>query len=564
MMINLSADKIKAIILGHAVGDALGVPVEFASREELDNDPITGMEGFGTYPYPAGSWSDDTSMTLCALDSLAKGTVDLDDIMVNFGKWYYKDEFTPTGEMFDVGNTCSYAIDNYFAKHMDVQHCGLTGERSNGNGSLMRIIPFVLYTVATYGTRKFNRLWEAAAVGSSLTHNHVRSRIACEIYATVLSFLIEKPTKSAVCVGINQHRKWNEFGCAEYDYFKRVDSNILKSLSRNEIKSSGYVIDTLEAALWCLLTTDSYKECVLTAVNLGDDTDTVAAVAGGLAGALYGLEAIPKEWLDKLQKRDYIESLCDKAAKVWERKEAIKICDTHMHVVPCFDDGSESIEMSLEMLSQAYRQGVRRVFCTSHSWYDNAEKTKYELAFAELKKEAKKFFPKIELLTGCEVYCEYDDIDEIVELLDAGTLPTMNGTKYVLTEFYPDVGREEAIMIVSTLLLHGYIPIIAHAERYWELRAADISAMIEMGCKIQINLFSLSEESDERTKLNAEMYCRSRLVSFVGSDAHRTNHRPPRMDSGAKRLSEICDEEYVRQICFENSTMLVPSRDEDN
>lgn len=130
---NLSSEKIKAIILGHAVGDALGVPVEFADRKELDESPVTDMQGFGTYPVPAGSWSDDTSMTLCALESLAKGTINIDDIMVNFGKWYYKDEFTPTGEMFDAGNTCSIAIDNYFEKDMDIKDCGLTGEWSNGN-----------------------------------------------------------------------------------------------------------------------------------------------------------------------------------------------------------------------------------------------------------------------------------------------------------------------------------------------------------------------------------------------------------------------------------------------
>ena len=110
-------DKVvKAVILGHAVADALGVPVEFCSRDELVKKPITDMIGFGTYPYPEGSWSDDTSMSLCTLESLTLGMVNYDDIMINFGKWYYDDDFTPTGEMFDVGNTCSTAIDNYFVK----------------------------------------------------------------------------------------------------------------------------------------------------------------------------------------------------------------------------------------------------------------------------------------------------------------------------------------------------------------------------------------------------------------------------------------------------------------
>ena len=110
---NMINDKIKAVMLGHAVGDALGVPVEFCERNELAEKPITDMVGYGTYPYPEGCWSDDTSMSLAALDSLANGKLDFDDIMVKFGEWYYDDEYTPTGEMFDVGNTCSYAIDNY-------------------------------------------------------------------------------------------------------------------------------------------------------------------------------------------------------------------------------------------------------------------------------------------------------------------------------------------------------------------------------------------------------------------------------------------------------------------
>ena len=144
----MDAYKIKSVILGHAVGDALGVPVEFVSRAELDRNPVEDMEGYGTYPYPAGCWSDDTSMSIAAFDSLADDKVDWKEIMVNFGKWYYKDKYTPTGEMFDVGNTCSTAIENYFKYGKPLSFCGLTYERSNEHGSLMRIHPFALYEYA--------------------------------------------------------------------------------------------------------------------------------------------------------------------------------------------------------------------------------------------------------------------------------------------------------------------------------------------------------------------------------------------------------------------------------
>ena len=317
-------NKIKSVVVGHAVGDALGVPVEFASREELEENPVTDMEGFGTYPYPAGSWSDDTSMSLAALKSLAKGKIDWDEIMQNFGKWYYGDEFTPTGELFDVGNTCATAIENYFVHKKSYLNCGLSNERSNGNGSLMRIHPFALYEYAK-GTLNVDVIHTA----STLTHAHQRSKIACGIYSFVLWELLKSPSKASVIRGLcNAKRYYWDFEEVKSYYkmlFRKIglterhfeNPNTFEPAKRDEIKSSGYVVDTIEAAIWCILNTKSYKECLLTAVNLGDDTDTVAAVAGGLAGALYGYDAIPKNWLNALIKREYIENMCEIACNVW-------------------------------------------------------------------------------------------------------------------------------------------------------------------------------------------------------------------------------------------------------
>lgn len=309
-MAKLTAEKIKGIILGHAVADALGVPVEFSSREALDRSPVTDMTGYGTYNMPAGAWSDDTTMELCALESLAKGNLDLDDIMQNFGKWVYKGEFTPTGKLFDIGNACRSAIFNYFERHADTAHCGLTEASSNGNGSLMRIIPFALYGYCRQEDVRY-----LAEVGSALTHAHLRSKIACYVYSLIIVKMLDNPSKDVIGEAISEAK--NYYGSSEeWAYYEPLFSIAVRE--RDTIKSTGYVVDSLEAALWCLLTTNSYKECVLKAVNLGGDTDTVAAIAGGLAGALYGLDAIPKEWLDTLLKRDYIEELCEKAAKAWE------------------------------------------------------------------------------------------------------------------------------------------------------------------------------------------------------------------------------------------------------
>ena len=149
-------DKIKAVVFGHAVGDALGVPVEFCRREELTQAPVTTMTGYGSYPVPAGAWSDDTSMALAALDILSCGKINEFEIMVNFAMWLDEGRFTPTGECFDVGRTCMNAIRSFISRcytkengfvhpfDFDLTECGECGETSNGNGSLMRIHPFSL------------------------------------------------------------------------------------------------------------------------------------------------------------------------------------------------------------------------------------------------------------------------------------------------------------------------------------------------------------------------------------------------------------------------------------
>ena len=306
-------EKIKAVVIGHAIGDALGVPVEFASRAELDNAPVTDMEGYGTYPVPAGAWSDDTSMSLCTMDALIKYGLDYDRIMVNFGKWYYNDGFTPTGEMFDVGNTCSTAIENYVVYKKHYTMCGLNGERDNGNGSLMRIHPMVLYLANR--DMPLQAKMDIIHTTSALTHAHMRSKIACGIYAFVLWRLLKDNNKASIIYGLKDAEEYYKSEPEAIHYkniFDFIDPDNVHRMLRDKVKSTGYVVDTLEAVLWCILNTKTYKDCVLKAVNLGDDTDTVAAVAGGLAGALYGYDEIPQEWKDTLAKRNEIEEMCDK------------------------------------------------------------------------------------------------------------------------------------------------------------------------------------------------------------------------------------------------------------
>jgi ADP-ribosyl-[dinitrogen reductase] hydrolase len=317
-------------IMGLCVADALGVPVEFVDRETLRNNPVVGMRSYGTHNQPAGTWSDDTSMTLCLVDSLSKG-LDYKDIMTNFLAWLEKRAYTPHGEVFDVGISTKKALKRFSDGTIPLE-CGGTTEHDNGNGSLMRILPILFYLQSIYGT-EFKGIDEAFSIihnVSALTHAHKRSQLACGIYISIAALLMGgMDLKIAVELGIYEamkyYRKHAEFA-DELRYFKRLESKSFAKLPEAKIKSSGYVVDTLEAAIWCLLKTNSYKDCVLKAVNLGEDTDTVAAVTGGLAGLRYGYESIPKEWISTIAKRDYIESLCNQLYAYFSRTGVNNLC----------------------------------------------------------------------------------------------------------------------------------------------------------------------------------------------------------------------------------------------
>ena len=305
-------------ILGLAVGDAMGVPVEFISRQEIAKNPVVSMREYGTHDQPMGTWSDDTSLTLALMDSIVeKNGIDYKDIMDRFSSWIMHNDYTASGVAFDVGNATGRAIMNY-GRGMKPLECGGVSEYENGNGSLMRILPLAYYLKMQDNTSISYRMKVVHNV-SALTHRHPISLIGCGIYIHIAMELLEGrlPLYEAVELGIKTALEYYEGSMRnELCAYSRInDLSKFKTLPERDIRSSGYVVHTLEAALWCLLNTNSYAECILKAVNLGDDTDTVGAGAGGLAGIHYGLGKIPKDWLDVIVKRDYIESLCGRLEK---------------------------------------------------------------------------------------------------------------------------------------------------------------------------------------------------------------------------------------------------------
>ncbi len=550
----ISRGQIKGVIFGHSVGDALGVPVEFLSREELSRSPVTDMMGYGTYPYPKGTWSDDTSMSLAALDVLSCGYSDLDEIMENFIKWYKDGEYTPAGICFDIGSTCARAINTYLENGRDAYACGQNTEQANGNGSLMRIHPFVLYIASMRDemTREDVSLINRA---SSLTHSHPRSSAGCIIFASVLLELLKEPVKNSVYAGIKKSSLLFP-SLKEAKHYSRLFNEDFKNIEIDEIKSSGYVVDTLEAAIWCILNTDSYHDCVLKAVNLGDDTDTVGAVAGALAGALYGFEGIDKSWIDALLKYDYIDEMCERAYRVWNTRA--NIVDLHAHLIPEVDDGASTFEMSLEMLKSLHAMGVNTVFCTSHNNYFEGVSEVYYNNFDKLSRLLEKELPTMRLYHGCEMHTLMKTVDDNLRGLNYGQSRTLAETRYVLTEFNTSTDFYEIKAVVKRLLSEGLIPIIAHAERYVCLSDNKlVDELIGLGAYIQINAYSIVKETSKDIKSRAREMLENKQVAFIGSDAHRTTHRPPDILDGVRYIYAKLSRDYADDICFRNAERLI-------
>jgi len=274
------------------------------------------MIGGGNRGYPSGTWSDDSSMTLCALDSLTQcNGFDLTDMMGRFVRWAQYGYMTSTGKAFGIGRTTFAAICRFHrGEHFPAY--GGKSEKDNGNGSLMRILPVVLFNYFCKANESDEQRLETVYQASQLTHAHMRSQVACGIYSFIAEELLRKPAKSSIRVGIKKSSELYQ-NHEEYLHFSRLFSEGFSSLPVEEIKSGGYVVDTLEAAVWCLMNSDTYKACVLNAVNLGGDADTTAAVAGGLAGILYGEAALPETWLSQLANSKMIDDLCKKAAEAW-------------------------------------------------------------------------------------------------------------------------------------------------------------------------------------------------------------------------------------------------------
>ena len=316
--------KTDDLIFGVATGDAMGFPVQFFKREQAKAANVTKMLAHWTGNYPAGSWSDDTSLTLALADSLGEtDSIDYDDIMRRFLLWLEGGSYTPKGKTFDIGQTCFNAIEK-FKKGVPPLECGGQKERECGNGSLMRISPLAFYIQKKFGERAFEnpQVFELIHNVSRLTHAHPIALLGCDIFVAMLFSLLNVSKKEKALLFayekalsfVEQNPEYKE-AFSKYDRLLAPD---FCTLPEGKIASTGYVVDTLEAAVWCFLTTGSYRECILKVVNLGGDTDSIGAVAGAMAALYYAdspEKGIPEEWKELLQNKELLMSVAEKLAE---------------------------------------------------------------------------------------------------------------------------------------------------------------------------------------------------------------------------------------------------------
>ncbi len=314
---------IKDSLYGFVIGDAIGVPIEFEDRKKLMSNLVTSMLGYGSYDVPEGTWSDDTAMTLATMDSIIKqnGNINYNDVADRFCNWLNNAEYTGTNEVFDIGITTKYALMRYWSDKSDATKCGGTSVSENGNGSLMRMLPIALYCY--YKNLKDNEILDIVRKASSITHAHEISIMGCYIYVRYIIFLLYGKDK-LTAYGMVKCLDYNIFSKETNDIYSRILKEDISKIDLSDIRSSGYVVESLETVLWIILNCNSYNESIIGAINLGGDTDTIGAITGSIAGLLYGYDKISDKWINKLRNKEYLDKIIEQFEKLFDLDVEVK------------------------------------------------------------------------------------------------------------------------------------------------------------------------------------------------------------------------------------------------
>lgn len=291
-----SLEQFRGCLLGLAAGDAVGTTVEFQHRGSFS--PVTDMVGGGPFNLKPGQWTDDTSMALCLATSLIKrGGFDAVDQMNRYCHWYDQGYLSSTGECFDIGNTVSQALQQY--KTSGNPFSGSTNSRSAGNGCLMRLAPVPMF----YFPHR-DRAVHFSGESSRTTHGAAACIDASRLFGEMIFRALAGANKTEILLGQDK-------AVIESPAIQAIADGEYRSKTIDHVRGTGYVVESLEAALWCFWTTETFEQAILAATNLGDDADTTAAICGQLAGAHYGESGIPAHWLTQLTLRQEITELAD-------------------------------------------------------------------------------------------------------------------------------------------------------------------------------------------------------------------------------------------------------------
>lgn len=288
-------DRSRGALLGLACGDAIGTTVEFMPRGSFA--PMTDMVGGGPFNLLAGQWTDDTSMALCLASSLVEFGFDQHDQIRRYVRWHEQGYLSSTGECFDIGNATYDALKAF--KRTGNPFAGSTDPDTAGNGSIMRLAPIPIHYLDTP-----NLALHLCEEQSKTTHQAPECLMACRLLGEVLIRALQGKSKQEVLSPSEQILTLSKglHSIAKGDY---------RSKTIDQIRGTGYVVQSLEAALYCFWKTDTFRDCVLMAANLGDDADTTAAISGQIAGGFYGKTGIPVDWLERLTMSDEIGQLAE-------------------------------------------------------------------------------------------------------------------------------------------------------------------------------------------------------------------------------------------------------------
>lgn len=300
----MQATQIRRIIMAGIVGDAFGVPVEFKKRDSYN---IEHMQAYGTWNQPLGSWSDDTAMSLALVANLtADGNYT--SLLEKFQDFMMTGAYMPQHETFDIGQTCVHAIRNWAINHVTPTECGDASEFANGNGALMRLAPLAI--VLADEPNQARRL-QLTCDYTVLTHRHPRAILGSYLYLELLHALLYGQSLSAAVASLAPNLKpvLTSDVLAEWPNYAPFLLPSFAQTSRDEIKSTGYVVDTFGAALWSVTQAQSLKEAILLAANLGGDTDTIATITATLAAIRFPDDSVP--WENELMKPAYLASIID-------------------------------------------------------------------------------------------------------------------------------------------------------------------------------------------------------------------------------------------------------------